>query len=1333
MKCCRFTVIIAALLVAQAAAGKTIGIWKDVRSNLSPGITNTLDNAGWDIVWLQGNDLENEEKLAKTDVIILTGGWGRYFFPSPRSRINLVRYAAGGKGVLAAGFRSGYVRTANRPMFPEIGEVFNRVTSSWIGPHGESELAKAFNGKAFASGGHDHLCIRIGKWGTQFCSSGGDAVGSFGDYYHGRVVVYGGHFMYQMVDETRADAERLFLAVLKYLSGSPKVSAAEAELAKGKAELALLRRELLWTYTADDRGPDRRPGLLTEIRDNLSSEPDAVAYRLDYYANFLPKGDAAKCRSFSGSLKRMTNSLRAFYVRELAELRKKTETATLSVLAMATAINSGFVDIEKIKKRLSGRINRSTVEKAKAFADEMRPKVKAAKKAALEKEIAGDLLKVPSLVAALSSKDAAVRYEAALEIGRISPENDAAAVKALCAALVDKDAKVRKQAATSLGWMQARGAVDALTANLSAPCPRDRRRALQALGLIGDKKAIPAVMKMLDDPEDLTRRVAMTALGHLKAVEAVGRLMEIAGNDKLEKQYRTIAILALGDIGDKRALPLLEKLMAGKSDIQLDRRTRIPWRNFLSNKKGIGITVATELALKRLAAGGRAKPGVKQPEEYRSRDEFYAITKKCNFFAGRTETVRGVFRGAGQKLLWAHIKNAGFTGVHCAWGWPSGYTPEGFTEIVREAGDLGLIWIDVMSGWVRCDYATSEAVISHYEEADIPAYRGVWAEETWPENGGTPEQFREFLRERYGKDWAKTLRLSEEEVKAAESLTKWVGFGCGGPDKRGAEGFKPPWDGALRTLVLEFNGVQLEKAWGESQDYLRSRRKGFAQTYVISTADPTKVIGGIQALEGLDSAGHESYESFGRFSTYYIERYRNGGAPRSIMSEQYHWYCPSNAHALRGFWANAIHSKCYYNFALHQMFEQPSWYDNWSWERGRWDAGKEVFLRVAKTPELYEISPTAANAAVLFSERCSSAVKEQVYFQVALPTRNDHTTMAAWTALNQNQIPTDVLWVETLDASRLAKYKFLYLPTAKYITDREVGELRKWVAAGGVLVAEGASSLFGGHSLKNRGNYALSDVFGCDWKETRFRTGEDSDTFATRPRSKVSAYKVVPGFDDLLHIDDAIHRDVKPVRSIITAVVRDDALDALPGIAKGAEIEMDGAFGFDIVKPTTAKVLAQHKGNPALLVNEFGKGRCYFIPASNFSLAHVTSRWEMMPGRLDFWKNVVEVIGSIADAGYAAVGAAPCARLEGVSREVELSVADFGDKYVVHMLDYDVHSQGVAGAKLTIPGNRAIKSVRYPGARSPLKPEGDGRSYALRDFKVYDMLVVEFADAEKAL
>ena len=174
------------------------------------------------------------------------------------------------------------------------------------------------------------------------------------------------------------------------------------------------------------------------------------------------------------------------------------------------------------------------------------------------------------------------------------------------------------------------------------------------------------------------------------------------------------------------------------------------------------------------------------------------------------------------------------------------------------------------------------------------------------------------------------------------------------------------WDVAVTTVPADTEAIcasaeVLRDNWKETQDWLHGRRKGFAFTYVISTADPYKHVGGVRSLAIPDAVGPESYSCFGRGNGFLLQKFRDGEA-RPAMAEFYNWYCPSNEHALRGFWQNAIHGKCFYNFALHQIFGQPSWYYRWSWEPGRWEKAQEVFRRVRAHEDLYAVSPSAASA-----------------------------------------------------------------------------------------------------------------------------------------------------------------------------------------------------------------------------------------------------------------------------------------------------------------------------------------------------------------------------------
>ena len=99
----------AAILLAFASElglGKTVGLWKDARSAITDGMIKTLQEAGWQTVILQGRDLSDDAKLDALDALFLPGGWNAYFFADFKARRALVRYVAGGGGILAGAFRS---------------------------------------------------------------------------------------------------------------------------------------------------------------------------------------------------------------------------------------------------------------------------------------------------------------------------------------------------------------------------------------------------------------------------------------------------------------------------------------------------------------------------------------------------------------------------------------------------------------------------------------------------------------------------------------------------------------------------------------------------------------------------------------------------------------------------------------------------------------------------------------------------------------------------------------------------------------------------------------------------------------------------------------------------------------------------------------------------------------------------------------------------------------------------------------------------------------------------------------------------------------------------
>ena len=1354
--------LVAILSAAVVAEAKKIGIWSDRRIGIMVGVTNSLAQAGWEVTFIAPERrvdppegltkkeirklklpiiFESQEELSKYDVLYFPGGWGRYFFPSYKARKAIIRYVAAGGKVILSGFRGGYPRTANRPMFPEIAEVYNRLSSSWIFPAGDSVIAKSFGGKPVTAGSGDHLTLKVGEKGSVFAENSGDPVGAFGEVGFGRVIVYGGHFAYYIGDDTSESNEKLLFGMLKYLNGAKKPSKEEAAKAADLAEANFIRRENMLSLTLDERGPDATAGIIPMARDSITSVPEALAYKLDYFAKFLPKKEAGECAKRSAAIMKDVKAViaKADEMKEAAD--KHLNSLDIDGLHKFAIKDSPWTK-ENVMAQFARILDTNIITRTEKYIDGIRPLVKKEKIRRIKAELKEDLKTVPALIAKMKNGTAKEKCEAALEIGRIQP-NDKESIGMLVTLLNDKEEKVRTQAAISLGWMQCKDkyVLDALVKKLSHSNEWDRRRAAQALGNIGVKR--PDIVKALIQCTKESQpgwnattlaQLSCLALGHIKANEAVPQLLKIAKNADLEPSLRDCAVIALGYIGDKSVVPELEELAKNQKEPDFPRSYRRGKVNSIRNlfsfgmhgndNLNLGLTLSVKYALEDIARGGR-EPGVKQMLERRSKDMCYAITKNCQSLAGRIFNGTAVFGPKTRKYILPHLKEAGFTGVHNAWGL-QGMEPKAYLEMLREASELDLIWIDTLPGYALAGKTVTEWRLERM--TDIPAISGYWAEESWPEPGFNSRYFYYFVEKHLGKDWRTKGGLNAQEIAYIDEMAKkdeWIHFGrvCD-QNKTKESNFEAPWNGRLRTLLLEIENQALVDVWKESQDYLHASRIGFAHTYVISTADPVRFPEDNRAIHQVDTIGLESYQSFGRSSSYFMQRYRDGEG-RSSMSELYNWYCPSAVHARLGFWQNAIHSKCFYNFALYHIFKYASSEYLWVWSKDRWEEFRRVYKRVAENKEYYKIVPSAANIAVLFSGRSSSVVRVSTYQQAPVPERNDQNAMSIWVAFGQIHRQADVVYADGVTVEKLSKYKILYLPDSKFLADKDMESIRTWVRNGGVLIAEGGSSLFDGSSLKMRRNYALNDVFGVDYKKTKFLAEDESDTFCRRRGEKVASFKFVADLEQRYHLNDSVHRDLKPVKSVKEIIIGKEAAEFMPGIAAGTKIEFDAALGVDDVKETTAKRIASYKdGSGAIYVNEYGSGRCYFFTSQYPLMGHITSEWEMMPNKWEFWRNVIPMLSAVVDGAYAKCGASPAVMAKGLNTDVEVTVDDYGDKYVVHMLDYNVKTKGVKNASLSIPGNREIKRVFYPDTNTEVSAAG--RQIALRDFVNYDMIVVEF-------
>ncbi len=205
-----------------------------------------------------------------------------------------------------------------------------------------------------------------------------------------------------------------------------------------------------------------------------------------------------------------------------------------------------------------------------------------------------------SLLAALTGEDETLRAGAALALGYLG---ETQVVDALIELLGDEDESVRQCVVWALMRLGDRRAVKPLIAELSREFSWTRIDAALALGRLGDQAAVVPLVNLLDDPDPALRQAVVAALGMLgdqSSMKALVRVVETAriakapksrkprlpavvstasdyvdlgprpnavemtdaGVDDEGRRVTEAAIAMLALIGDRSAIPALEKRMS---------------------------------------------------------------------------------------------------------------------------------------------------------------------------------------------------------------------------------------------------------------------------------------------------------------------------------------------------------------------------------------------------------------------------------------------------------------------------------------------------------------------------------------------------------------------------------------------------------------------------------------------------------------------------------------------------------------------------------------------------------------------------------------------------
>ncbi len=130
----------------------------------------------------------------------------------------------------------------------------------------------------------------------------------------------------------------------------------------------------------------------------------------------------------------------------------------------------------------------------------------------------------------------------------------------------EKAGEVRAALARLLGELKDPSSVPSLLGALDFGASDSDEKAANkeivvALGAIGDKRAVPDLVKLLSVRDNYTVIAAIEALGQMKAADAYEPLNKLAVEESTEPFISKKAIQALGEIGDPRAVQALIRMM----------------------------------------------------------------------------------------------------------------------------------------------------------------------------------------------------------------------------------------------------------------------------------------------------------------------------------------------------------------------------------------------------------------------------------------------------------------------------------------------------------------------------------------------------------------------------------------------------------------------------------------------------------------------------------------------------------------------------------------------------------------------------------------------------
>ena len=348
------------------------------------------------------------------------------------------------------------------------------------------------------------------------------------------------------------------------------------------------------------------------------------------------------------------------------------------------------------------------------------------------------------------------------------------------------------------------------------------------------------------------------------------------------------------------------------------------------------------------------------------------------------------------------------------------------------------------------------------DEPRYSPFHGAWREN----HPNVPERFREWLEQNHSA--GELAEMGVTDVAAAEI-------------PQPAEAKRKP---LLWSKVAEFSRDRLRSLMQRDLEYVRSLDPQLLVTLDLQGIGAPVWYADLAPL-GKGTIMCEPYDRAQFRQNYTCELLRGctGGKVWKWIAPGLHYAYHDRTSMYRTLYQAMSHADGIGVFHWNWVKPQMSGYsgDRKAWNPCFSEVIPEVFGQIERLEDYLADTESTAQVAILISERTLWNTRYgDKGFELNLQSLYQTLSMRC-------HVPTDFLFAEMLGTGtggdRIDRYKVLLAPSAECLSSREVALIRKWIEAGGVLIATGGTSRFDEHGRPSP-DYALSAELGVSYVKT---------------------------------------------------------------------------------------------------------------------------------------------------------------------------------------------------------------------------------------------------------